>query len=67
MLPAYNMSLNDLLRSAHYWRKQARETCAKMYLNTIAKKKYAKHCLKQAKLFDNLYERKAADPSLIVP
>jgi hypothetical protein len=38
-----------------------------MYLNVIAKKRWAKHCLKQAKLYHALYEQKAADPSLILP
>jgi hypothetical protein len=67
MMPAHNMSVSDLMQMAEHWRQQARLTCAKMYLNVIAKKRWAKHCLKQAKLYHALYEQKAADPSLILP
>lgn len=55
------------MQMAEYWRKQARETCQKTHIALIPKKRWAKHCLKQAKLFDDLYERKAADPTLKLP
>lgn len=61
------MSVSDLMQMAEYWRKQARETCQKTHIALIPKKRWAKHCLKQAKLFDDLYERKAADPTLKLP
>lgn len=66
-MTSYNMTAPDLMRAAEQWRKEARTTCAKHYLAVIPKKRYIKHCLKQAKHFDALYERKVEDPSLILP